>query len=179
MPYPVHALQLGEVMCRDFLGPDYDVFEVWYVHRGMPWMTKTRIYAGTLESKPCSLHKSGVSYSINKRENWQMGNSLLDMNVQVNNYNDHCTFIDWHRAVQYMIQCYKDSIAQSEERLEMMMQQAQKFQPTDGKIYLFSVPRPKPVNEGMNLGDILEAALKRRAVKPKVDYFGARWGISR
>lgn len=55
------------------------------------------------------------------------------------------------------------------------MKQVQEVQPNDGKIYVFSWERPKPspVNEGMRLGDILEAAIKRRS-QSKSNYFGSR-----
>ncbi len=181
MPYPVHAMQLGEAMTRDFLGPDYDVYSVSYHNRGLPYITKLRIRTGTanypLKSYPNSMFVLNSYYEKGSPLNWSSNTSLGDRNMPINKYNDYYLFIEWHRAVQYMIQCYEDSFAKSPENLEKMVKQAQEVQPNDGKVYVFSCerPQPKPVNEGMKLGDILEAALKRRP-QPKPDYFGARGG---
>ena len=187
MPYPVHALKMGDVFCRHILNIGYFVYHVSFHSRGKPSIHKYWIEAG-------SLHTSEYTKSLyvkvryltkeGKPESWNVERRVMrDMNVEINRYNDHVLFLDWHWAVEYLTRCLLVSLSGGGLAGQA---QARECQPEDGQEYHingwhFPDKYPKPPHattrtESVRLGDILADAMKRHDLKQRYD-FGARWGI--
>lgn len=186
MPYPVHAVKMGDIYCRDILQIGYFAYHVSFHRGGTPSLQKYWIEPGGLFR---SVYTDNLFIKIRYLTDdgnfhpYEMDFSVVDHNIVVNNYNDHVLFLDWHHAVDYYFRCWMRGRESGGMRAYNV---ARNIQPEDGKEYeihgyLF-LPKFKPEQvtlqsepRGESIGDILRYAIRRRQMTEAESYkFGGK-----
>ena len=135
MPYPLRALRMGEMLCRDALGPNYTAYEVTFCH-GRLGFGRIEIIAGSLKDVELGIWSSrpyNVPFFSAKvhpywgGKDYESDYSVNDRNVIRNRYNDHYLFTSFDAATEYAKDCFnsrwmRDATAKTAKELHERMQ---------------------------------------------------------